>query len=204
MANRLALVVGISAYPNNPLANPVNDATDMAAALSNFDFDTIVCTDCDLAALESALDDFEARLGNYEAGLFFFAGHGLQMDGANYLVVTDTQNDNKRRAQRTSITLDSVLKVMNESTVNLSIVILDACRNNPWQRGWERDLDNRGLAPVFAPKGTIIGYATSPGETASDGVGRNGTYTAALLDRIKENLQNEYKRIFNDQRPSGR
>jgi len=201
MANRIALIVGISAYPNIPLANPVNDANDMASILTNFDFDTIVRTDCNLATLDDALDEFESKLNAYEAGLFFFAGHGLQIGGANYLVMTDTENTSKRRAQRTSVNLDNVLSIMNSSSASISIVILDACRNNPWHRGWDRDLDNRGLAPIFAPKGTIIGYATSPGETASDGVGRNGTYTGALLARITEKdrpIEVIFKKVRND------
>lgn len=198
---KLALIVGISAYPNSPLANPVNDAEDMAAVLAGFDFDTIVRTDCDLESFDAALDEFENRLSQYEAGLFFFAGHGLQIDGTNYLVVTNTESNNKRQAQRTSIKLDDVLTVMNDSSAGASIVILDACRTNPWQRGWERDAGNDGLAPVFAPKGTIIGYATSPGEVALDGDGRNGTYTAALLERIKEKdrpIEVIFKRVRND------
>lgn len=201
MADRIALIVGVSAYPNSPLANAVNDANDMASILTRFDFDTIVRTDCSFAAFDEALDEFESTLDAYEAGLFFFAGHGLQIDGVNYLVMTDTENSGKRRAQRTSVKLDSVLSIMNSSSASISIVILDACRNNPWHRGWERDLDNSGLAPVFAPKGTIIGYATSPGETASDGAGRNGTYTGALLERIKEKdrpIEIIFKKVRND------
>lgn len=201
MANRLALIVGVAAYPNGPLANPANDANDMSDLLSGFDFDTILRTDCNLNDFDKALDDFEQRLNQYEAGLFFFAGHGLQIDGTNYLVVTDTDSANKRRAQRTSVSLDDILRVMNASNASVSIVILDACRTNPWQRGWERDVGDRGLAPVFAPKGTIIGYATSPGEVASDGVGRNGTYTAALLTRISEKdrpIEVIFKRVRND------
>lgn len=201
MANRIALVVGVSAYPTNPLANPVNDANDMASTLEDFDFDTIVRTDCNIAAFDDALDEFESRLNAYDAGLFFFAGHGLQIDGANYLVMTDTENSSQQRAKRTSVDLNSVLGIMNNSSAGISIVILDACRNDPWQRGWTRDLNNRGLAPVFAPKGTIIGYATSPGETASDGIGRNGTYTGAFLERIKEKdrpIEIIFKKVRND------
>lgn len=201
MANRLALIVGVSAYANSPLANPVNDAVDMSTVLAGFDFDTIVRTDCDLESFDAALDEFEDRLDQYEAGLFFFAGHGLQIDGVNYLVVTNTANTSKRRAQRTSVNLDNILTIMNDSSAGISIVILDACRTDPWQGGWERDAGNRGLAPVFAPKGTIIGYATSPGEVALDGTGRNGTYTAALLQRITEKdrpIEVIFKRVRND------
>jgi Caspase domain len=201
MANRLALVVGVAAYPSSPLNNPVNDAQDIARVLAGFDFDVIVRTDCDFDDFDQALNEFESRLDQYEAGLFFFAGHGLQIDGTNYLVVTNSDNANKRSAKRTSINLDDVLTIMNESGAAVSIVILDACRTDPWQRSWNRDLEDRGLAPVFAPKGTIIGYATSPGEVALDGIGRNGTYTAALLGRISEKdrpIEVIFKKVRND------
>lgn len=201
MDRRLALIVGIAAYPNDPLANPVNDAKDMADKLTKFNFDVILKTDCNLEELNTALDDFETRLNDYDSGLFFFAGHGVQMSGVNYLAVTNTDNKSERHARATSVCLDDILRIMNESTAATSIVILDACRTNPWQRGWTREVGQRGLAPVFAPKGTIIGYATSPGEGASDGLGRNGTYTSALLNRISEKdrpIEVIFKRVRND------
>ena len=201
MERRIALIVGIAAYPNDPLANPVNDAQDMSDKLAGFGFDVILRTDCNLAVLNTALDEFEKRLNDYDSGLFFFAGHGVQMSGVNYLAVTDTDNMSERHARATSVCLNDILGIMNGSTAATSIVILDACRTNPWQRGWIREAGQRGLAPVFAPKGTIIGYATSPGEGASDGQGRSGTYTSALLNHISEKdrpIEVIFKRVRNE------
>lgn len=184
MQNRLALVVGNSNYKSSPLKNPMNDARDISEKLESYGFQTMTLTDCKLEDLEDAIEDFKEGLNKVDVGLFFFAGHGIQIDNSNYLIMINTISNTEAKAKRSSMPLDDVLKAMDNSTAATKIVILDACRSNPWKRGWSRDTGNEGLASVYAPKGTIIGYATSPGEVADDGSGRNGLYTSALLNQI--------------------
>jgi uncharacterized caspase-like protein len=179
-----ALVFGNSAYPGNDLVNPVNDATDLGAKLQSYGFNAIVAKDRSVQDMEKDLKEFGKLLATHDVGLFFFAGHGMQIEGSNYLLALNTALDSETDAKYSSLPLDKVVDVMAKSQASTKIIILDACRNNPWERKWQRAPGLRGLASVYAPKGTIIGFATSPGEVASDGTGRNGTYTAALLQHI--------------------
>ena len=122
------------------------------------------------------------------------------MEGQNYLLATDTDVDSEDDAKHSSLSLDKVVDAMAKSTASTRIIILDACRSNPWERRWHRAPGVRGLASVYAPKGTIIGFATSPGEVAYDGDGRNGTYTAALLEHIEApdcSIEMMFKRVRN-------
>jgi hypothetical protein len=139
-------------------------------------------------------------LATKDVGLFFFAGHGVQIEGTNYLLAVDTDISTDIDAKHSSLSLDKVIDTMAKSDASMKIIILDACRNNPWERAWRRDAATRGLASVYAPKGTIIGFATSPGEVAEDGSGRNGTYTAALLQHIDTpdcSIETMFKRVRN-------
>lgn len=195
-----ALVIGNAEYKKAPLKNPVNDATDVAAKLKRYDFNVIMATDCSNKDMAKALKVFQKLLDSHEVGLFFFAGHGMQIDGHNYLLATDTDTSSETDAEHSSLALDKVLRVMEKSKASTKIIILDACRNNPWERRWHRSAATRGLASVYAPKGTIIGFATSPGEVADDGAGRNGTYTEALLEHIDEadcTIETMFKRVRN-------
>lgn len=196
-----ALVIGNAAYPDgDDLANPVNDATDLGAKLKSYGFEVIVATDCTVKEMEKQLKVFRTLLKTHEIGLFFFAGHGMQIEGSNYLLALDTDMDSETDAKHSSLSLDKVVDVMAKSQASTKIIVLDACRNNPWERKWHRGPSTRGLASVYAPKGTIIGFATSPGEVAYDGVGRNGTYTAALLQHIDTpdcSIETMFKRVRN-------
>ncbi|WP_066528950.1 MULTISPECIES: caspase family protein [Sphingomonadales] len=196
-----ALVIGNADYPDgHDLMNPVHDADDFGAKLKGYGFEAIVVTDCTAKEMEKSLKLFRASLDKHDVGLFFFAGHGMQIEGSNYLLALDTDMDSETDAKHSSLSLDKVVDVMSKSTAATKIIILDACRNNPWERKWQRSAATRGLASVYAPKGTIIGFATSPGETAGDGDGRNGTYTAALLDHIDApdcSIETMFKRVRN-------
>lgn len=196
-----ALVIGNGAYPDgDDLANPLNDATDLGAKLKGYGFEVIVALDCTAREMEKQLKAFRKLLETHEVGLFFFAGHGMQIEGSNYLLALDTDMDSETDAKHSSLSLDKVVDVMAKSRATTKIIILDACRNNPWERAWHRGPGTRGLASVYAPKGTIIGFATSPGEVASDGAGRNGTYTEALLQHIKTpdcSIETMFKRVRN-------
>ncbi len=196
-----ALVIGNATYPDgNDLKNPVNDANDLAEKLQGYGFQTVISTNADDKGMAKSLKKFKALLETHDVGLFFFAGHGMQIEGTNYLLAIDTDMDSETDAKHSSLSLDKVVDVMARSKASTKIIILDACRNNPWERRWSRGPGVRGLASVYAPKGTIIGFATSPGEVASDGIGRNGTYTAALLQHIDTpdcSIETMFKRVRN-------
>lgn len=196
-----ALVLGNADYPaGDELDNPVNDAEDICAKLQSYDFEVILGTDCSNADMEKKLKKFRKLLETHDVGMFFFAGHGMQIDGSNYLLAVDTDGSSEIDAKHSSLSLDKVVDVMAKSNASTKIIVLDACRNNPWERAWHRDVSMRGLASVYAPKGTIIGFATSPGELASDGTGRNGTYTEALLQHIDAEdcpVETMFKRVRN-------
>lgn len=183
---KVALVMGNGAYTEKPLKNPRNDASAIAANLEEFNFVVHECLDETYYNMDLALKNFRAELYDAEVGLVFFAGHGIQIDGVNYLLAVDSDMDTALDAKHTSLNLNRIIDVLNASNVDTGIVILDACRNNPWERKWERSASGGGLAPVYAPRGTLIAFATSPGQVADDGVGReNGLYTSALLRHIK-------------------
>jgi len=196
-----ALVIGNAAYPGHTaLANPVNDATDMARRLEKYGFDVVTLTDASNKEMDKALLVFRNDLKGSDVGLFFFAGHGMQISGVNYLLALDTPMNDETDAKHGSLSLDKVIETLDTSKVSTKIIMLDACRNNPWGRAWQRSAVGLGLAPVHAPKGTIIGYATSPGELASDGAGRNGAYTGAILQHIDEPdcvIETMFKRVRN-------
>lgn len=202
MSRRLnALVIGNAAYEAvDALKNPVNDAGDVGAKLESCGFTVIRCLDSDHAGMDSTLKKFQRVLKDSDVGLFFFAGHGMQIDGENYLAAVDTDATDEITAKHSSLPLNRVIEVMEKSGCSTSIVVLDACRNNPFERAWTRAIESRGLAPVYAPRGTLIAYATSPGQTASDGRGRNGAYTAALLTHLATpdcSIETMFKRVRN-------
>lgn len=196
-----ALVIGNADYHGGgKLKNAAHDADDMEVKLRGYGFETIVSRDATHREMDKALKQFKALLSANDVGLFFFAGHGVQIEGCNYLMAVDSETGDETEAKHSSLSLDKVIEVMGKSAASTKIVILDACRNNPWERSWNRSAATRGLASVYAPKGTIIGYATSPGEIASDGVGRNGTYTSALLQHIDERdctIETMFKQVRN-------
>lgn len=196
-----ALVIGNGNYEDGDvLRNPVNDAQDVAAALEQCGFSVIEKADARHEAMDRALSRFQRALKGADVGLFFFAGHGVQVEGENYLAAVDTDPRDKVSLKHSSLSLNRVIEVMEASACNTSIIILDACRNNPFKRAWTRALVSRGLAPVYAPRGTLIAFSTSPGQTASDGVGRNGAYTEALLKHLVTpdcSIENMFKRVRN-------
>jgi hypothetical protein len=156
-----ALVIGNSKYKKaGKLKNPANDAADIADALTACGFTVTTLVDGSHKQMDKALSDFKAGLKGNDVGLFFFAGHGVQIAGENYLAAVDTKTADETEAKHSSLALNKVIDTMEASNTTTNIVILDACRNNPWDRAW-RGVDSRGLAPVYAPRGTLIAYATS-------------------------------------------
>ncbi|NEU69674.1 caspase family protein [Spirosoma agri] len=183
---RLALVIGNANYEgSNKLTNPVNDANDMAESLKKLGFDVLQFTDLDSKKMKQAINSFGEKLrDDYQVGLFYYAGHGVQNGGINYLVPTDAQPASRNEIEFECIDANRILAKMEDAQTRTNIVVLDACRNNPLDRSWSRGGDN-GLASMNAPSGSVIAYATAPGKTAADGNGRNGLYTAALLKALQ-------------------
>jgi len=187
---RLALVIGNSRYLHGSvLANPVNDARALKHALEDLGFVVIIQENGTQKTMKRAIDDFGRELKSYDVGLFFFAGHGVQVSGNNFLIPVDARLESESDVEYDAVRADRVLAKMESAGAITNIVILDACRDNPFERGWKRGVTGSGLAFMDAPSGSIIAYATSPGQTASDGSGRNGVYTAAILEHINtENI----------------
>jgi Caspase domain len=195
-----ALLVGNAKYASSELRSPVNDATDVAKKLKSYGFHVVVATDATHEEMDKKLLEFKSLLKTNDVGLFFFAGHGMQISGHNYLLAVDTRTGDETEVKHSSLPLNEVIDTLDKSDAATKIIILDACRNNPCERAWNRSAADEGLASVFAPKGTIIGFATSPGQKASDGKGRNGAYTEALLQHIDtpdSNIETMFKRVRN-------
>lgn len=179
---RFALVIGNSDYDIAPLRNSVNDAKDMAQTLATLGFEVIYKENVRKEDMKRVVRLFGDKIRNGGIGLFYFAGHGLQVKGLNYLVPVDAKLSSEEEVEYECIEVGFVLALMETARNDMNIIILDACRNNPFARSF-RSI-SRGLAPINAPPGTLIAYATGPGFVASDGNGRNGIYTQELLRNL--------------------
>lgn len=181
-----ALIIGNSSYKESPLRNPANDAKAIAAELKALNFTVLSYTNLDKAGMKTAIRDFEARVAkNKGVAVFYYAGHGLQSNGSNWLVPIDAKIEKEYDIEDACVKADLVLKMLELNENPMNIVILDACRNNPYVSK-TRSL-SRGLAqPEEAPKGSILAFATAPGKTASDGDGSNGLYTQELIKALKK------------------
>lgn len=187
---RVALVIGNSTYLKGPLRNPVNDATDVAARLRASGFEVIERTNIKTSQIGRTLREFRAQLTPGAVALFFYAGHGLQIRGENYLPAVDADIEAEEDAPNQSIAMRQIMEIMEDAKTRLNLAFLDACRNNPYARSFRSGAD--GLARVSAPSGTLISFATRPGSVAADGTGRNGLYTTHLLQAMDApNLQVE-------------
>jgi len=196
---RLALIIGNSEYQHGAyLRNPVNDAVAMKGVLSQAGFDVLDHFDLNLVAMKKAIDDFGSILGSYDIGLFFYAGHGVQAKGDNYLIPVDASLKTENDVEYNCVNAGRVLAKMEDARNRTNIIILDACRDNPFERSWTRSMAGKGLASITAPVGSMICYATAPGHTASDGAGKNGLYTSALLQHITKPglpIEEVFKRV---------
>jgi carboxyl-terminal processing protease len=184
---RVALVIGNSNYGPEigKLPNPVNDAGLVAQALEQTGFQVIRVTNASQKQMKRAIADFGDKLadaGPTATGLFFYAGHGLQVQGMNYLVPVDADISKEADVDIESVSADDVLKQMEFAGSRVNIVVLDACRNNPLARSMRSV--TRGLAPINAVQGTFVAYSTAPGSVAADGAGANSPYSKALAKTI--------------------
>jgi len=181
---RTALVIGNSAYKSvSPLKNAANDARDIADALHHLGFDVNILTDATQSQMEHAVRDFGSKLRKGGVGLFYYSGHGIQVSGENYLVPVSAVIRSEGDVKYGSVNAGLVLAKMEDAGNGPNIVILDACRSNPFARSFRSATE--GLAKMDAPTGSLIAYATAPGSVASDGSGRNGVFTRYLLENMR-------------------
>ncbi|MGQ0676616.1 MAG: caspase family protein [Rhodospirillales bacterium] len=181
---RLALVIGNGAYRDQPLANPVNDAKAMAASLRKLGFAVIERIDAGKSAMESAVLEFGDKLRGGGVGLFYYAGHGIQSGGRNYLLPVDVRLTTEASVRVYGVDANLVTDLMSDARNRANVVILDACRNNPFVMAMRGA--SKGLAAIDAARGTLIAYSTAPGQIAADGEGLNSPYTAGLLKALDQ------------------
>jgi uncharacterized caspase-like protein len=209
---RVALVVGNSKYRNTiQLLNPANDAQDVATRLRGLGFEVIERVDIDKRGWDLALQEFERRLPDAEAALFFFAGHGMQFRGTNYLMPVDAELTDEVSLDYEMIEIERIKRALDRAGRGVRIMVLDACRNNPLADrlarsvvGLARDLGQvRGFARVARAEGTVVAYATQANEVAQDGTGRNSPFTSAFLARLDEpglEIGSLFRRVSGDVR----
>lgn len=184
--SRIALVVGNAAYPSSPLRNPANDAVDVSATFIGLGFEVIHLENATFLEMEKAVRKFGDLLKRSNGiGIFFYAGHGLQVNGRNYLIPVDADIQDETEVRHKALDVDFVMGKMELAKNNVNLLILDACRNNPFERRFRSGM-GRGLAQMTAPRGTVIWYATRPGKVALDGDGRNSPFTHHLVQALKE------------------
>lgn len=194
---RFALVMGNSKYPQEPLRNPGNDARAIASSLKELGFAVSLQVDCGRARMADAIQSFEAELAKSKGvGLFYYAGHGVQLAWRNYLVPVDAEIDKLEEVQQKAIELNALLQGLVRAHNPMNVIILDACRDNPF--GQRVPTEVKGLSQFDAPPGSLLAYATAPGRTASDGPGENGLYTEHLLRELKvpdAKIEDVFKRV---------
>ena len=194
---RLALVIGNAAYEGDAvLKNPVNDSTDVAASLRKAGWQVSLVTNADRRGLIDSVELWGEKLAENPdcSALFYYAGHGMQVDGFNYLLPVRTPFQSLSDIKHDALNLGDVTRVIEAAKVQISLVILDACRDNPFAKTASRSAGGaRGLSVVQSGggKGSVIMFSTSPGEVAFDGTGRNGVFTTALLKNIDADLKLE-------------
>jgi uncharacterized caspase-like protein len=187
---RVALVIGNSGYKAvTALQNPANDSADIARALEALDFEVELVSDLTFDKMRRSLRSFSKRASGADVALVFYAGHGIEVDGQNYLIPVDARLESSDDVDYEALPLNLVMGSLNGAK-KLKLVLLDACRNNPFIAGMKtsgaKRAIGRGLARVEPSVGTLVGFAAKEGTTASDGDGRNSPYTKALLEHLDE------------------
>jgi len=182
--HRVALVIGNAAYTQGALVNPVNDARAMARRLRSLGFDVVLRENLKARDIGGVYREFRSKVTPGGVALVFYAGHGIQFKGQNYFPAIDADISSEEDVPLQSLNLSNLLDNMEEAKAGVSLVFLDACRDNPFARRFRSA--TRGLAKIEAASGMLIHYATRPGSVASDGEGKNGTYTEALLAQMSE------------------
>jgi len=198
-SKRLALVIGNANYQNGgQLKNPINDVRSMATALQGMGFEVMKYENATQVQIKQAINAYGQKLKGYEVGLFYYAGHGIQHKGINYMIPVEADLQAEEQIEFDCVAADRVLAYMESASTKINVIVMDACRNNPFERSWRRAVDGNGLALMNAPTGSLIAYATAPGKVASDGEASNGLYTSALLKYMKDpglNIEQVFKRV---------
>ena len=193
---RLALIIGNSKYAESPLVNPVNDARAMASTLTALGFTVTSLYDASLVEMNDAARQFGDKLRAGGVGLFFYAGHGMQIRGRNFLIPVGADIKREEDVQYKSFDANQLLDKMESAKNPINIVILDACRNNPFARSFRSSAT--GLAQMDAPVGTYVSFSTAPGKVASDGDGANGLFTQHLLGALRtpgQKVEDVFKQV---------
>jgi len=212
---RLALVIGNSNYDSiAKLANPVNDAKLIAKTLDSLNFEVILATDLDKGEFMSKVVEFGKKRADYDVGFVYYAGHGVQINGENYLLPTNQNFDEEWKVEEYAINVNRIMKYLTALSSQVNILILDACRNNPWEGNFRSvgGSNNGGLAKIPAPTGSLIAFSTDAGAVAADGDEENSIYCKSLvknmllenttLDQVFRNVRTDVLRASNDkQRP---
>ena len=181
---RTALVIGNSKYTHiSPLINPANDAKDITKALIKTGFKVDLVLDADYDQMDQAITRFGDQIQKGGAGLFYFAGHGIRVNGKNYLIPIGSNISRKRHVRTKAISVEDILIEMEQANNDFNMLILDACRDNPLPRSFSRNVKS-GLAQINPPKGTLVAFATAAGDIAMDGDGRNSPFAKHLLKNI--------------------
>ena len=180
---RIALVVGNAAYKSRPLKNPRNDADDMSQTLKGADFTVIDLRDATLSQMRSAVRQFGDKLLENDIGLVYYSGHGVEVKGRNYFIPVNADIEREDEIADQGLDVSLILEKMTTAGKGVNILVVDACRDDPFGRSFRSV--SKGLVTMDAPRGTIIAYSTSPGRVASDGDGRNSSYTSALVKAIQ-------------------
>ena len=196
---RVALVIGNGAYAHKAeLANPKNDAEDVAAALKRTDFEVILATNLDQANMQDVIIRFARAARTADVAMFYYSGHAMQFNGVNYLMPIDAKLDDEADLKRFA-RVDDIMNDLQQAK-NLRILVLDSCRDNPFAESLKRSARGlsirQGLSKVDAPVGTIVSFSTQAGQTADDGIGRNSPYSSAFIRRIEE--PKEIGEVFRD------
>jgi hypothetical protein len=182
---RTALIIGNAEYQEvGRLKNPINDANDIAKSLRELGFEVTLLTDASLQKMEQAIENYNRQLRQGGVGLFYFSGHGVQAEGENYLVPVEAKLERGQDVRYEAYPVGKLLGAIEDARNKANIIILDACRNNPFTRSWRSS--SRGLAaPAQTAQGVLVAYSTAPGKVAFDGKGRNSPYTSAILRHIQ-------------------
>ncbi|NBP20535.1 MAG: caspase family protein [Burkholderiaceae bacterium] len=181
---RIALVVGNAKYRDAPLKNPINDAKSISNELQKVGFKVTMQLDAGRVTLVDVIEKFSAELAKSKGvGMFYYAGHGVQLGWRNYLIPVDAEIDKLEDIKTKTVDLSSLLGGISKAANPMNVIILDACRDNPF--GTRVPIEQKGLSQFDAPPGSLIAYATAPGNTASDGNGSNGLFTENLLREIR-------------------
>ena len=194
---KIALVIGNGKYRQSPLKNPGNDARAIGETLTALGFEVSIRLDADRATMEAAIATYVDMLTRRKcAGLFYYAGHGIQLAWKNYLLPVDANVTSTKEVQQQGIELNALMAGLIKAANPFNLVILDACRDNPF--GGAGQPEQKGLSQMDAPLGTLLAYATAPGNTASDGAGTNGLYTENLLKEMRvaeARVEDVFKRV---------